>query len=140
MKSLRGSGANLVFVLLIVGIGIAAAILHQRTPDFMGEDVFYADAARSLLHGFYGVNGTPETTQPPGLSAILAILIGLFGYSYAVCVTAMAMFETLGFLAAFALLRRRLGTAIAGAICIFLMTSPVAFGCATRFVYACFPK
>src|SRR5215468_3798122 len=85
---LRGSSGYVVVVLLIVISGVATAILHQRTPDFMGEDVFYADAARNLLHGFYGVNGSPETTQPPGLPAILALLIGLFGYSYAVCVGA----------------------------------------------------
>jgi len=136
---LLGPRANLLVALLIVVIGIVAAILHQRTADFMGEDVFYADAARNLLHGFYGVNGSPETTQPPGLPAILAILIRLFGYSYGVCVTAMAAFATLGFLAAFELLRRRIGTALAGAICIVLMTAPATFGWATRFVYACFP-
>jgi len=135
----RGSTANVVIISLILIIGFAAAILHQRTPDFMGEDVFYADAARNLLHGFYGVNGNPETIQPPGLPAILAFLIGLFGYSYAVCVTAMAAFETLGFLAAFALLRRRIGVMAAGGICLVLMTSPATFGWATRFVYACFP-
>jgi len=49
----RGSTANFVIISLILIIGFAAAILHQRTPDFMGEDVFYADAARNLLHGFY---------------------------------------------------------------------------------------
>jgi len=56
----RGSTANIVVVSLILIIGIAAAILRQRTPDFMAEDAFYADAARNLLqHGFYGVNGNP---------------------------------------------------------------------------------
>jgi 4-amino-4-deoxy-L-arabinose transferase-like glycosyltransferase len=124
---------------MILMIGIAAIILRQRTPDFMGEDVFFADAARNLLHGFYGVNGNPETTQPPGLPAILALLIGLFGYSYAVCVGAMAIFETLGFLASFELLRRRIGITAAGGICVVLMTSPATFGWATRFVYASFP-
>ena len=93
--------SNLIFLGLIVIFGVATAVLHHRAPDLMGEDVFYADAAQNLLrHGFYGVNGNPETTQPPGLPAILALLISIFGYSYGMCVAVMAVFETLGFLLA----------------------------------------
>jgi len=135
-----GSTANIVVVSLILIIGIAAAILRQRTPDFMAEDAFYADAARNLLqHGFYGVNGNPETTQPPGLPAILALLFRIFGYSYSICVVAMAVFETLGFLLAYELLRRRVRNVVAGSICLILMSSPVVFAWSTRFVYACLP-
>ena len=135
-----GSTANIVVVSLILIIGIATAILRQRTPDFMAEDAFYADAARNLLqHGFYGVNGNPETTQPPGLPAILALLFRIFGYSYSICVVAMAVFETLGFLLAYELLRRRVRNVVAGSICLILMSSPVVFAWSTRFVYACLP-
>jgi hypothetical protein len=132
--------ADLIVFLLIAVFGLSAILLRQRTADFMGEDVFYADAAQSLLHhGFYGVNGTPETTQPPGLSGILAALYAVFGYSYAVSVGAMAVFETLGFIAVYELLRRRAPRIVAVAICILLLSSPVYFGWATRMVYACFP-
>jgi uncharacterized membrane protein (UPF0136 family) len=132
--------ADLISWALIVLFGASVVLLHQRTADFMGSDVFYADAAQSLLHhGFYGVNGTRETTQPPGLSAILAALYAVFGYSYAISVGAMGVFATLGFLAAYAFLRRRAPSVVAAAICIVLLSSPVYFAWATRFVYACFP-
>jgi len=131
---------DFVYVSAIVVFGVCTALLHQRTPDFLGEDAFYADAARNLLyHGFYGVNGNPETTQPPGLSAILAVLFAMFGYSYALCVRAMAVFEALGFVAAYEVLRRRIPSEAAGSICIVLMSSPLYFAWGTRLVYACFP-
>jgi hypothetical protein len=132
--------ADLIVFLVIVLFGASSVFLHQRTSDFMGEDVFYADAAQSLLqHGFYGVNGNSETTQPPGLAGILAVLFSMFGYSYAICVGAMAVFETLGFMAAYALLRRRVPNLVAATICLILLSSPVYFAWATRMVYACFP-
>jgi hypothetical protein len=125
--------------MLIVVFGLSAVLLHQRTLDFMGEDAFYADAAQSLLHhGFYGVNGVLETTQPPGLAGILAALFYIFGYSYAVCVGAMAIFAALGFLVTYEFLRRRVPRQVAATICIVLMLSPLYFAWATRLVYACF--
>jgi hypothetical protein len=131
---------DFVYVSVIAVFGVCTALLYQRTPDFLGEDAFYADAARNLLyHGFYGVNGNPETTQPPGLSAILAVLFAMFGYSYALCVKAMAVFEALGFVAAYEVLRRRIPSEAAGSICIVLMSSPLYFAWGTRLVYACFP-
>lgn len=132
--------ADVIAYALIAVFGLAAVLLRQRTADFMGDDVFYADAAQSLLqHGFYGVNGISETTQPPGLAGILAALFAGFGYSYAVSVAAMAVFETLGFLAAYELLRRRVPRLVAAGICVMLMSSPVYFSFATRLVFACFP-
>jgi len=132
--------ADLIVFVLIAVLGTSVVLLHQRTADFLGDDVFYADAAKSLLHnGFYGVNGNPETTQPPGLTGILAVLFAMFGYSYAICVGAMAVFETLGFLAAYELLRRRTPRLVAAAICIILLSSPVYFSWASRLVYPCFP-
>jgi len=132
--------ADLIVFLLIVVFGASAILLHQRTSDFLSEDAFYADAAQSLLHhGFYGVNGNPETTQPPGLACILAVLFAMSGYSYAICVVAMAVFETLGFMAIYELLRRRVPSLVAGGICILLLSSPLYFGWATRMVYPCFP-
>jgi len=132
------SNADFVFYLLVL-FGVGAVLLHQRTADFMGEDVFYADAARSFLqHGSYAVNGVSETTQPPGLSAILAFLFAIFGQSYATAVCAMAVFETLGFLLFYEFLRRRAPWIIAAGICILLMSSPLYFAWASRMVYPCF--
>jgi hypothetical protein len=124
--------------LLITIFGVSSVLLHPRISDFLAEDVFYADAGQSLLqHGFCGVNGVPETTQPPGLSVILAVLFSVFGYSYAVCVGAMAVFETLGFLVTYQFVRRRVSMLVAASICILLMSSPLYFGWATRMVYPC---
>jgi hypothetical protein len=135
----RVTFADFIIFLLIAVFGVFTVLLHQRTADFLGEDVFYADAAQSLLHhGFFGVNGIPETTQPPGLAAILAVLFSIFGYSYAVCVGAMAVFETLGFLAVYEFLRRRVPMLVAATICILLLSSPLYFAWATRMVYPCF--
>jgi len=130
--------ADLAAYLLILALGASAVLLHQRTSDFMGEDVFYADAAQSLLqHGSYVVNGARETTQPPGLAGILAALFAISGYSYATAVCAMAVFQTLGFLFFYELLRRRVPRIVAGGICVLLMTSPLYFAWATRMVYPC---
>ena len=130
---------RLVIFLLIAVFGVSTVLLHQRAADFLAEDAFYADAAQDLLHyGFFGVNGVPETTQPPGLAAILAVLFSIFGYSYAVCVGAMAVFETLGFLVAYEFLRRRVSMLVATTICILLLSSPLYFAWATRMVYPCF--
>src|SRR5690242_787357 len=106
----------LVFA-LIVAFGGAAILFHERSPDFLHDDVFYADSARSLLqNGYYGINGRPETTQPPGLPALLAILFVIFGYSRAICLLAMAVCEMLAFLATYELLRPRLPKLVAASI------------------------
>lgn len=136
----RFGKADFICAALIAIFGLAAFMFHQRTPDFMGEDAFYGDAARSLLHsGTYAVNGVPETTQPPGLAGILAAVYAAVGYSYSASVQTMAVFEMLGFLVAYELLRRRESRLVAAIICIVLITSPVYFAWATRQVYACFP-
>src|SRR5579871_353073 len=113
---------SLVCATLIVVLGIAAIVLHQRTKDFWGEDVFYADAASNLLHhGFYGVNGDIETTQPPGLSLILAGIFAVFGYSYAICVQTMAVFFFFKQKTAYEVLRKRAGVLVAATICMILV-------------------
>jgi hypothetical protein len=133
------SRVDLVFWILLVAFGAFAVLLHQRA-DFGGGDAFYGDAAQYLLdHHSYGVDGHPETTQPPGLAGILAVLFLMFGNSHAVCVNAMAVFEALGFLVAYEILRRRAPRLVAGTICILLLSSPWYFSWATRMVYPCFP-
>src|SRR6478752_3216314 len=60
---------------LILGFGASQFFCCERAADFLDDDVFFADAGRSLIdHGFYGINGYPETNQPPGLPWILGLL------------------------------------------------------------------
>src|SRR5712664_4261117 len=125
---------------LIIAFGGSAMLFHERSTDFLHDDVFYADSARSLMqNGFHGINGRPETTQPPGLPALLAILFTIFGYSHAICLRAMAVFEMLGFLATYALLQRRLPKLVSASICILLISSPFYFSMAAAWVSPCFP-
>lgn len=127
-------------VISILALGFLAISSHDRARDFLYDDVYYADCARSLLQrGFYGIADRPETTQPPGVSAILAFLCLAGGCSRAVFLGAMAVFETLGFLACYGFLRRQLPRAVAGAICLLLMSSALYFSLATQWVSTCFP-
>jgi len=132
--------ADILVLALIVVFGVSAILFHERSTDFLHDDVFYADSARSLIqNGFYGINGRPETTQPPGLPALLAILFTIFGYSRAICLGTMAVCEMLGFLATYVLLLRRLPKLVAASICILLISSPFYFSMAAAWVSPCFP-
>ena len=125
---------------LIFGIGALHVLLYQRSSDFFFDDAFVADCARSILqHGFYGIDGRIETNQPPGTAGILALVCFLGGCSHAIYLQVMAVFETLGFLACYALLRRQMPRAAAAAICLVLISSPIYFSLATQWVTPCFP-
>src|ERR1700675_4473187 len=125
---------------LIVAFGALQFFLYEHAVDFLYDDVFFADAARSLIqHGVYGIQGHPETNQPPGLPALLAGLCLAGGCSHAVFLRAMVVFETLGFLATYALLRRQAPRAVAAAICLLLISSRTYFVLATQWVFPCFP-
>jgi hypothetical protein len=127
--------ADIAVLGLILAFGALQFFYYERAADFLHEDVFYADAARSLIHhGFYGIDGHPETNQPPGLPAILAILCLAGGCSHAFFLRAMAVFETLGFLAGYELLRRQSPRIVATAICLLLISSGTYFSFATRSV------
>jgi hypothetical protein len=121
-------------------LAIAAFVFYRHSSDFLGEDAFYADCARSLLtKGFYGIAGRPETNQPPGLPGLLAVSFGIFGYSPAVALRVMAVFEGLGLLASYILLQRQVSKLVAGTICILLITSPLYFQFTTQMVYPSLP-
>lgn len=132
--------ADVIEITLIVLIGAATFVSVRHARDFVQEDVFYADAGRALVqHGFYGINGHPETNQPPGLPAILGLLFAVFGYGYMICLKASVVFQTLGMLLAYAVLRRRVHRLIAGAICLVLISSPVFFQISTQEVWPSSP-
>jgi hypothetical protein len=129
----------LVFA-LILGFGALQFIQAERASDFPGDDVFFADAARSLIeHGFYGINGYAETNMPPGLSGILALLCIAGGCTHVVFLRTLPVFGTLGFLASYQLLRRQVPRVVAAAICLLLISSPIHFALVTRWLSPCYP-
>jgi hypothetical protein len=131
---------DIIVFALILGIGAFQFFSSERAPDFLHEDVFYFDAARSLVeHGFYGINGYAETNMPPGVSAFLALLCLVGGCGHVIALRAMAVFGTLGFLVSYELLRRQSPRIVAAAICLLLMTSRVHFELATRVIWPSAP-
>jgi len=132
--------ADFLFVAGILILGTLAFLSRDRASDFLYDDVYYADCAKSLLaRGFYGILDRPETTQPPGVSAILALLCLAGGCTRAVFLSAIAVLDTLGFLACYTVLRRLAPRVVAGSICLLLMSSSLYFSLATRWVSTCFP-
>ena len=125
---------------LFLTAGALAVFFHKHAADFLNDDVSYFERARSLLrYGFDGFNGRLETTQPPGLPIILASMCYVGGCSYAAILGAMAVFETLGFAAAYLLFQRQIGRVVAAAICLALLASPAYFSLATQWVATTFP-
>jgi hypothetical protein len=132
--------ADIVVFALILSIGVMQFFLYQHASEYFYDDVFVADCARSLVqHGFYGIAGRPETNQPPGTAAILALVCFLGGCSRAAFLRTMVVFETLGFVACYELLRRHIPRAAAAAICLALISSPIYFSLATQWLQPCFP-
>src|SRR5260370_41420202 len=132
--------ADYFFIACILALGALAFFSRDRASNFLYDDVYYADCAWSLLEGgFYGIAGRPETTQPPGVSAILVLLCLAGGCTRTVFLGAIAVFEMLGFLACYELLRRYAPRAVAGAICLLLMSSSLYFSLSTQWLSTCFP-
>jgi hypothetical protein len=114
---------TLVFA-LIIGFGAFQFYYTDRASYYLDDDVFYADTARSLIdHGFYGINGYPESNMPPGVSLFLVLLSAVGAGSHVVCLRAMVVFGTLAFLGSYELLRRQVPRGVAAAICLLLMSS-----------------
>jgi hypothetical protein len=132
--------ADILVLALIFGFGAWQFFSVERAPDFTQDDVFFSDAAHSLIHhGFYGINGNPETNMPPGLSWIFAALSLAGAGSHTFLLRAMVVFGTLGFMGSYELLRRQAPRVVAAAICLLLISSRVQFGLATQLVWPCYP-
>src|SRR5271165_3898599 len=132
--------ADILVFALILGFGVLQFFYSERARDFLGEDVVYSEAGRSLVeHGFYGFNGQARTNQPPGLPAILGLLCIAGGDSHAVFLRTMAVFATFGFMASYELLRRQAPRVVAASICLLLISSPVTFRLATQWVCPAYP-
>jgi hypothetical protein len=132
--------ADLFFLACIFCVGAFHFVCAQRVHDFQGDDVFYSDSGRSLVeHGSYGINGHPETNQPPGLPFLLGLLsLGGWG-THLSFLRLIAVFETLGFLVSYELLRRQSPRIVAASICLLLISSRVYFLLASQWVTPCFP-
>jgi hypothetical protein len=132
--------ADILVFALILGIGAFHFYYTARARDFTGDDVFWADSARSLIqHGYYGINGYAEANMSPGLPAIFSLLCLAGACSHVVCLRTMVVFGTLGFLASYELLRRQVPRGIAAAICLLLISSRVYFDLVTQQVWPCYP-
>ena len=70
---------------------------------------------------------------------ILSAVFLVFGYSYAAAVGTMAVFEAIGVVAFYCLIRGRIPQRVAVVICIVLLSSPLCFAWATRPVFPCLP-
>lgn len=133
------ASADVLVVVLILSIGVLQLLLCNRA-HFLHDDVFYADAARSLLRsGLYGIDGRPETNQPPGLSMLLASVCATLGCGHLAFLRTMVVCATLGLVAAYDLLRREAPRPVAAAICVLLASSTFWFGLATAWVFPAFP-
>jgi hypothetical protein len=137
-SSLRA--ADVFFLACILFFGAFQFFATQRVHDFQRDDVFYSDSGRSLVErGFYGINGHPETNQPPGLPFLLGLL-SLAGWgTHLVFLRVMTVFETLGFLVTYELLRRQLPRIVASSICLLLISSRIYFLLASQWVFPGFP-
>lgn len=137
-SSLRAT--DLFFLACILSFGVFQFFSTQRVHDFQRDDVFYADAGRSLVeHGFYGIDGHPESNQPPGLPFLLGLLSMAGLGSHLAFLRVMTVFETLGFLVTYQLLRQQLPRFAAASICLLLISSRIFFLLATQWVSPSLP-
>jgi hypothetical protein len=110
---LAGSLADGAVYLFLLLLGTFQITHYSHFPDFVG-DVTYPDLARSLLeNGSYQIRLLAETTLPPGLPLILALVGKFTGLSPGVEFAAIAVFTTLGLISGYILLRRVEGRGVA---------------------------
>jgi hypothetical protein len=131
---------DLLVFALILGLGAFQFFCVARASDFLLEDVFYSDAARSILNGgSYGINGYPETNMPPGVSWVFAAISLVVGGTHVVFLRIMVVCGCLGFLVSYELLRRQLPRLVAAAICLLLISSRIHFQLVSEAVSASAP-
>ena len=132
--------ADILVFALIICFGLLQFFCAQRSKDFLGDDVFSVDSARSIIeHGLYGINGYAETNLPPGLPMLIALLCVAGSCSHLVILRLTVAFGTLGFLASYELLRRQVPRGVAAATCLLVISSRIYFEFVTQWVESCFP-
>lgn len=123
---------------IYIFLTLVAAFQLVHYPHFADylSDVTYPDLARSLLEkGSYQIRLLPQTTLPPGLPLILAIIGKFFTLSPTVAFGTIAVSTGLGLIASYELLRRVEGRAIAAIACLLLASCPALFGFNTAVVF-----
>lgn len=131
---------DIIVFALIIGYGALQFFCVERSSEFLSEDVFFADSARSIAeHGFYGINGYAETNMPPGLPFIFAWLCLIKGCSHIIFLRVMVVCATLGFMAAYELLRHQAPRLVAAAICLLLISSRIHFVLVTTGLWPSYP-
>ena len=103
--SARHRQQDIIVYILLLALGGLQFALSCRTSDFAFDPYYYELARSFLAHTGYGFNFRPEPMVPPGFPALLALLILVVGHSYAVLVRSMAIFTTLGLIAAYELIK-----------------------------------
>jgi hypothetical protein len=135
----RFSLADLVVYSLILLFGMLQFAYYERVPDFV-NDTMYTDLAKAILEkGSYEFDYSPETTLPPGLPLILALVAKWAGFGPVAFFHVMAVSATLGSIAAYELLRRTEGRMVGAVICLLLGSSTAVFRWSTQIVFAELP-
>ena len=126
LETLLAKRSTIAFCIVLAAFGLFHVFASVKTVDFRGDDVFYLDAGRSIFeHGYYGIDGRPETNQPPGLPVFLGLLCLAGACAHFALVRAMAICEVLGLLAVYLLLRREESSSFAAVTCLLLVSSDV---------------
>jgi len=134
-----GRAADVAMYLVIFMFGIFYFSCYMRATD-LTLDATYPELARSLVDkGAYELDFLPETNFPPGFPIILALVCRWAGFSPAVLFHVVAVFATLGLLAAYEFLRRVEGRVLAAGACVLLASSPALFSFVTELVFAEMP-
>jgi 4-amino-4-deoxy-L-arabinose transferase-like glycosyltransferase len=115
-----------VYSYLLV-MGLFQLTHYFRSSDLLA-DATYPELARSILeHASYQIRFLPQTTLPPGLPLILALVGRFAGLTPAVLFSVIAVSATLGLIAAYEFLRRVEGRGIAAVASLLLASSPSMF-------------
>ena len=123
-----------VYTLIFIMGGIQF-VCYTHSADFL-TDPQYPDLARSLLERHsYQFDFLPETTLPPGLALILALVGRFLGLGPPVLFRVIAVSTTLGLIVAYKLLRRVEGRGLAAAACLLFGSSPLLFGFSTTIIF-----
>lgn len=127
--------ADWAMYIFIALVALFQLVHYPHFADYL-SDVIYPDLARSILEkGAYQIRLLPQTTLPPGLPIILALVGRLLGLSPAVTFGVIAVSTGLGLIASYELLRRVEGRAVAAIACLLLVSCPALFGFNTAVVF-----
>jgi len=119
----------------ILAVGMLQLFCFPHSSDFL-NDPGYPDLAQSILQRHsYQFDYLPETTLPPGLPMILALVGRFFGLAPAAEFPVIAVSCALGLLVAYKLLRRVEDRGVAAAACLLFGSCPALFVFSTNIIF-----